>query len=75
MSSALAKLGAPFITHLWGGPVDASFMLIARPFTLLFLALLTCAANLYPSQFGGFREPISKRFAPTVKVSRAPNVS
>ncbi len=41
-------------------------MLITRPFSLLLLALLVCAANLYPSQFGGFREPIARRLAPTV---------
>ena len=41
-------------------------MLIARPLSLLLLALLACAANLYPSQLGGFREPLSKRLAPTV---------
>ena len=40
-------------------------MLIARPLSLLLLALLACAADLYPSQLGGFREPVSKRLGPT----------
>ncbi len=51
MSPTLAKLAA---------------MLVTRPFLLLFLALLASAANLYPSQFGGFRAPLSQRFAPAV---------
>ena len=39
-------------------------MLIARPFLLLAIALLASAVNLFPSQFGGFREPLARRFTP-----------
>ena len=51
-----------------------SSMLIARPRSLLLLALLVCAANLYPSQFGGFRQPLSKRLAPTVTCEKQVSV-
>ncbi len=41
-------------------------MLLTRPLLLVFLAFLASAANLYPSQFGGFRAPLSQRVAPAV---------